>query len=170
MPRNLYQYETSPRKYETEYNPKRKTTTTKKGLSRKEIERRKFEKEKLKRAEEKKKKTKQLIAVIFVFGMLLAVSYREISIMEMFNQKKNLENQLALIEKENGQIEKSIKEQEGTLEWNSIKQRATEELGMQVKTKIPLELDKTDNVETNNKFIKEEKTSLIEKILKFIIK
>ena len=105
-----------------------------------------------------------------IFGMLLAVSYREISIMEMFNQKKNLENQLALIEKENGQVEKSIKEEESKLNWNEIKKTASEQLGMQIKSGIPVDLEKSDNVETNNKFIKEdENTNIIEKISEYFI-
>ena len=89
--------------------------------------------------------------------------------MEMFNQKKKLENQLAVIEKENGQVEKSIKEEESKLDWNQIKKRATEELGMQVKTGTPIDLEKSDNIETETKFIKEEENSFLEKIVGFII-
>ena len=100
--------------------------------------------------------------------MLLAVSYREISIMEMFNQKKKMENNLAVIEKENGQVEKSIREVESTLDWNKIRQVATEELGMKTKSVLPIELEKSDNVETENKLIKEEKTNWLEEIIKKI--
>ena len=104
-----------------------------------------------------------------VFGMLLTISYREIAIMEMFNQKKDMETQLAEIEKENGQVEKSIKEVESTLDWNKIKQIATEQLGMQQKTTTPVDLEKTDSVETETKLIQEEKTSLLEKIVGFFV-
>ena len=52
---------------------------------------------------------KQILIVIGIFIMLLIVSFREISIMEMFNNKKKMENELALIQKENGQVEKDIK-------------------------------------------------------------
>ena len=166
-----YQYETSPRKYEPEYTTRR--TTKKKvetaKVSKKEIEKKKAEKARLKKIEERKKKTKQVMLVIAMFGMLLTVSYREIAIMEMFNQKKELESKLALIEKENGQVEKSIKEEESTLDWNNIQQIASEELGMQAKKGIPIELDKTDNVETEKKFIKEDNTSILEKIISYII-
>ena len=58
----------------------------------------------------------KVIVVVAIFGMLLALSYREITIMEMFNKQKDLENQLASIQKENGQVEKSIKEEESTLD------------------------------------------------------
>ena len=89
--------------------------------------------------------------------------------MEMFDQKKEQEDKLALIQKENGQIEKNIKEEESKLEWNTIKQRATEELGMEVKTGIPINLERTDNVETENKYIKEDETSWLEKIVSFFV-
>lgn len=174
MARTSYQYGTSPRKYEPEYTTRKttaKTTvknTTQK-ISKKEIEKKKIEKEKAKKIEEHKNKTKQVLVVIAIFGMLLTLSYREISIMEMFNEKKELESQLALIEKENGQVEKNIKEVESTLDWNKIKQVATEQLGMQAKTGIPIDLEKTDFVETKDKFIQEEKTSVLEKIVSFII-
>ena len=89
--------------------------------------------------------------------------------MEMFNKKKDRETQLAEIEKENGQVEKSIKEVESTLDWNKIKQIATEQLGMQQKTTTPVDLEKTDSVETEKKLIQEEKTSLLEKIVGFFV-
>ena len=102
--------------------------------------------------------------------MLLAVSYREIHIMEMFNNKKDMENQLALIEKENGQIEKDIRSQESKLDWNIIRQKAKDELGMKEANKITVELERTDNVEKEEKLIKEDNTSLLEKIVEKIIK
>lgn len=171
MPRASYQYETSPRKYEPEYTPRKttgKNSETKK-VSKKEQEKQRAQKQKEKKAQERKKQAKQIVIVAIVFGMLLSVSYREISIMEMFNQKKEMETQLAAIEKENGQVEKSIKEVESKLEWNNIKQIATEQLGMQTKKATPVELDRTDNVETESTLIQEEKVSLIEKIIGAII-
>lgn len=170
MARTSYQYGTSPRKYEPEYMPKKsRKTETKKRISKKEQEKINYEKEKEKKALDKKKKAKQMMLVFAIFGMLLTVSYREISLMEMFNQKKDLENQLALIEKENGQVEKSIKEEESKLDWNVIKQIATDQLGMKKKEEITVDLNKTDNVETQNTYIKENGESLIEKIIEFFI-
>ena len=114
---------------------------------------------------------KQILIVIGIFIMLLIVSFREISIMEMFNNKKKMENNLALIQKENGQVEKDIKAQESKLDWNMIKQKATEELGMQEANKIAIELDKSDNVEKEVTLIKADNTSFLEKLIeKFIIK
>lgn len=40
---------------------------------------------------------------------------------------------------------------------------------MQKKAGIPVDLDKSDNVETNNKFIKEEKDNFLEKVISFFI-
>ena len=169
MPRIPYQYETSPRKYEPEYTTTRRTSNQK---NKKEIPKKQEIKKNTKKVEksvENKSSIKKLIPVIAIFVMLLALSYREISIMEMFNHKKDLEQQLALIEKENGQVEKTIKEVESTLDWNSIRQKATDQLGMQTKALIPLELEKTDNVEVENKYIKEEKVSILEKIVSYFI-
>lgn len=175
MPRASYQYGTSPRKYEPEYTNRKstsKTTSNKvetKKAQKKPTVKKSVEKQKAKKAQERKSKLGQMVLVFAIFGMLLTLSYREIAIMEMFNQKKDLENQLAVIEKENGQVEKSITEVESSLDWNSIQQKATDELGMQKKAGIPVDLDKSDNVETSSQFIKEEETSLVEKIISFFI-
>ena len=132
MPRASYQYGTSPRKYEPEYTNRKKATktTTKKAEVKKQPIKSNNEKKKAKKIQERKSKLGQMIMVFAIFGMLFTVSYREISIMEMFQQKKDLQNQLAVIEKENGQVEKSITEVESSLDWNSIQQKATNELGM----------------------------------------
>jgi len=177
MPRASYQYGTSPRKYEPEYTTRARTankkTTNNKTINKKQTKKseakKRIEKQKAKKVQERKNKTLQVIVVLAVFGMLFALSYREIAIMEMFNQKKNLENQLATIQKENGQVEKSLREEESKLNWNEIKQTATEQLGMQIKTALPVDLEKTDNVETTNKFIKEEQTNIIEDIIEYFI-
>ena len=181
MPKTSYQYGTSPRKYESDYATKGKTYNKKsknkkhinkevaKKESNKSDAKKRVEEKRAKKAQERKSKTLQVVAVIAIFGMLLALSYREIAIMEMFNQKKQLESQLATIQKENGQVEKSIKEVESKLNWNEIKQTATEQLGMQIKTAIPVDLEISDNVETKNKFIKEEKINIIEEIIAYFI-
>ena len=175
MPRASYQYGTSPRKYEPEYTPRRTTSrknvdrTVVKQQTQKSDAKKRIEKQRIKKIEQRKSRALQVIVVLAIFGMLLALSYREISMMEMFNQKKHLENHLATIQKENGQVEKSIREEEGKLNWNEIKASASEQLGMQIKTAIPVDLEKTDNVETKTKLIKEEQTSIIEKIIEYFI-
>lgn len=179
MPKASYQYGTSPRKYEPDYMPRtatRKTTKktnssrsrAKKETKKSDVKKR-IEKRSAKKAEERKNRTLQVVAVLAIFGMLLALSYREITIMEMFNQKKNMETQLSTIQKENGQIEKSIKEEESKLNWNEIQKNASEQLGMQRKVAIPVDLEMTDNVETTSKLIKEEKINVIEEIIAYFI-
>ena len=158
MPMNSYQYGTSPRKYEPDYTEvKVKKVKIEKNLEKKKVN------------TKAKQGKNRALQVVIVLAMLLTVSYREISIMEMFNQKKDLENNLAVVQKENGQVEKSIKEVESTLDWNSIQQKATEALGMQKKAGVPIELNKSDNVETTSKLIKEEKVSLVDKVIEYFI-
>ena len=172
MTRNSYQYGTSPRKYEPDYTVVMNKNDTNKNTKIEEPKKNiknNVEKTKSKNIQEGKSRALQIVVVLAIFGMLLTVSYREISIMEMFNQKKSLENNLATIEKENGQVEKSIKEVESTLDWNSIQQKATEQLGMQKKSGTPVDLEKSDNVETTSKFIKSEKSNFIEKVIEYFI-
>ena len=179
MPRASYQYGTSPRKYEQEYTPRTtsrkkvsKTTSKKKDIKntpQKSEAKKRIEKQRANKTEERKSKTLQVVVVLAIFGMLLAVSYREIAIMELFNQKKNMETQLSTIQKENGQVEKSIREVESKLNWNDIQKTASEQLGMQQKVAIPLNLEKADHVETKYQFIEEEKTNWLEDIIEYFI-
>ena len=173
MPRTSYEYGTSPRKYEPEYtNRKNVAKTTKNNKNTQQKAKNKkvdIKNEKEKKAKERLIKAGQMVLVFIVFIMLFTLSYREIAIMEMFNQKKTLENKLATVQKENGQVEKSITEVESSLDWNSIQQKATDELGMQKKAGTPVNLDKSDNVETSKKFIQSETTSLIDRIIIFLI-
>ena len=94
MPRASYQYGTSPRKYEPEYTSRKKTTkTTAKKTGTKKVQKspeKKIEKQQAQKAQEKKNKLAQVVVVLAAFGMLLTLSYREIAIMEMINQKKDL--------------------------------------------------------------------------------
>lgn len=171
MPRASYQYGTSPRKYEPEYAPRTSTKkiANKKNEYKKSEAKKRIEEKRAKKVQERKSKTLQVAVVLTIFGMLLAVSYREIAIMELFDQKKNMENQLATIQKENGQIEKSIREEESKLDWNDIQTIAKDQLGMQAKTPISVDLEKADHVETKNTYIKEEETNLLEKVIGYFV-
>ena len=169
MAMNSYQYGTSPRKYEPDYRNRRAKQPTQHRVPKKQVERKKITNNKKQTKQDVKHKFKMLVMVVAIFGMLLTVSYREILLMEMFNQKKELENKMALIDKENGQIEKNLKELESTLDWNKIKKVATEELGMTTKAGTPIDLEKKDFIEKEEKLIKEEKKSFIEKIYSYFI-
>lgn len=151
MARAGYQYETSPRKFEPEYSPKRKKKkiTTKK--------QNKKNSEALKK--EKRKKIKQTLMVFAVFVILVAISYRNSIINESFSKMQTLKTQLAEIEKENEQLEVSI---ENSLNLNNIEQVAKEKLGMQKLTNkqtVYVELPKKDYVKSANEevVIKEDK-------------
>lgn len=153
-----YQYETSPRKIQPRYNqiPKKKKLEVikndqkkKSGISKKE----------------QAKRRNQLCLVLVIFALLLMISYRNSLITEEFKMMQNLKSDLANIQKENKQLEVSI---EGSLNLNKIEKIASEQLGMQKQTveqTIYTELPKEDYVEASSEEEKEEKQSLIEKIL-----
>ena len=143
-----YQYETSPRKLEPEYAPrkKKKVATGKKEEVRKQIQKQAKEKVKAKK-ETQRKKRKVILYVMVAFGILLAISYRNSLINENFAKVKNLKSELATIEKENQQIQVSI---ESSLNLYNIEQAAKERLGMQNLTneqKVYINLPKKDYVE-----------------------
>lgn len=153
---NRYQYETSPKKLEPDYdvpkkkrdraNPKTKTTK-KKGLSKKQ------------QKAIKKKKIKTTMCVILGFIIIFLISSRNAKIDENFAKVRNLKEELAAIEKENAQLEVAI---ESSLNLTKIKQQAKSLLGMQELTNkqtVYIELPKTDYIEpaAEDVIIEEEK-------------
>ncbi len=171
MARGGYQYETSPRKIQPEYNPKRKKTKA----ERLEQEKRRKERERQKKIALKKEKRKHYknIATIFsVFLIFLAISYRNSLITERFNEIQDKKLQLASIEKTNGQLEVSIEE---SMNLSNVEKEAKEKLGMQKLTndqKVYINLDKKDYTEskTNESVVEEEKSwfdKLIDKIFTY---
>jgi len=145
---NKYQYETSPRKIEPEYRPQRKksTQTRNKIETKKEIVKKAKEKVKVKKAVQRNKR-KMVMYVLVVFGILLAISYRNSLINENFAEIKNLKSELQNIEKETKQLQVSI---ESSLNLNNVEQAAKEKLGMQKLSnnqKIYISLPKKDYVE-----------------------
>lgn len=143
-----YQYETSPRKLEPEFLPRKKV---KRDLTKEEIKEniKKQAKEKAnqKRAQVAIKK-KVVLCIALVFGMLLVVSYRNSLITESFNKVKDLKANLSTLQKENQQTEVSI---ESNLNLNKIEEEAQKKLGMQKldnNQKIYISLPKKDYVES----------------------
>ncbi len=163
MAKTKYQYGTSPRKLEPEYNKYRK----------KNLEVRKTqEKEQVKVSKsEKAKITKRISIVLILFAILFTISYRNSQINESFNQVQNLKKQLALVEKENEQLKVNI---ENSLNTNNIEQAAMEKLGMQKLTNkqiIYVSLPKKDYIESPSEEVKiEQEYNFIEKIIRFITK
>ena len=131
MAGSMYQYGTSPRKIQPEYNPRRKQTNKKKtkqtNKNSKKIKAK--EKQRMEQLKKEKKIHYQNIAIIIsMFLVLLTISYRNSLITEKFNQIQNKKQELSAIEKSNGQTEISI---ESSLNLKSLEKNAKKQLGMQ---------------------------------------
>lgn len=160
-----FDYGTSPRKIEPEYRRvKRKKVDIQKQL--KINEKQKREALKL----EKRAHNKNILYVFAVFFILLAISYRSSLINEKFSQLQSSKNELAAIEKTNGQLEVSI---ETSLNLSNVENSAKEQLGMKKldnSQKVYVTLDKKDYVESGIEDIKKESNlkwyeNIIDKIL-----
>ncbi len=137
-----YQYETSPRKLEPEYEPikenykRKKSTTVKK------------KQEKVQPKRHIKRQIKIVTYVVLIFASLLVISYRNSLINESFNENEGLKSDLAAIEKENEQLRVNL---ENSLNLSNIEKLAEEKLGMQKldnSQKVYVSLDKKDYVES----------------------
>ena len=163
MARSGYQYTTSPRKLEPDYKrnkQKRKLKVVE------DVPRQKIEISK----EQRKNQFKVTLFVIAIFGILLTKSYRNSQIDVKFSQMKNLEQELASLQKENEQTKVSI---ENGLNLSNIEKLAKEKLGMQKLTNrqtIYVSLPKKDYVESASEqvVIEDDKNwfeKLVDKIL-----
>ena len=163
-----YQYETSPRKIEPNYDTKRKqdkkVTTKKQEVSKKQTVAKKQVKPKI----QLQAKAKVLLYVFVGFAILFAISYRNSQITETFNEKEKLKQEVSAIQKENEQLQISI---ENSLNLNNIEQLAKERLGMQKLNndqKIYVSLDKKDYIEAaTEEVVIEQSTSVWDKIVGF---
>ncbi len=159
---NRYQYGTSPRKIEEDYNVrKKKKVKTVQNVQRSNI--------KISN-EQKKKQIKQTFSVLAIFAVLLTISYRNSLINEKFNSIQTLKSNLEAVQKENEQLKVSI---ENSLNLNNIEQMAQEKLGMQKLTNkqtVYVDLDKKDYIETQSENIKIEDNNenLFQKIINFL--
>lgn len=151
MARSRYEYSTSPRKLQPEYNPKKRNKKNNlkvvKDLPRQEV---KMTKEQIKR-----RKNIALI-VVAIFVVLLTVSYRNSQINEKFSQVQKLKKELSSIQKENEQLKVNI---ENSLNLNNVEKIAKEKLGMQKLTNrqtLYVSLPKRDYVEAATEEVKKE--------------
>ena len=164
MAYNRYQYETSPRKLQPEYEPIKKQYP-KKSTARKQ------NKKVNKQAKKNKKEHKRTVLYIGVaFSILFAISYRNAIISESFKQTKELKSQLATIQKENEQLEVNI---ESSLNLKNIEQAAKTELGMSKldssKT-VYINLPRQDYVESASEEVKlEEKKNWFQEIVDMVL-
>lgn len=138
-----YQYETSPRKIEPEYETRTKKNpyNVNKRSTAKKVNKEQAVKLKM------KPKAKILLYVAISFAVLFGISYRNSLITENFNKKENLKQELSSMQKENEQLKVNI---ESSLNLNNIEQQAKELLGMQKldnKQKVYINLPKKDYIE-----------------------
>lgn len=161
--RNSYQYETSPRKLEPEYRPIKKKYPKKSTAKKKDY----------KKASKSKKtklhlesKTKAIVYVALLFGILFAISYRNTVISEKYSQIKDMKASLAALEKENEQIEVNI---ESKTNLGTVEKEAKEKLEMQKlddSQTIYVDLDKQDYVESAlDNVIIEDNQNIFQKII-----
>ena len=141
MARNEYQYTTSPRKLETDYQKKKQKRNLKvlEDVPRQDIHLSK---------EQKRRQMKLTLVVIGIFALLLTISYRNSQINEKFSEVQTLKKELSSIQKENEQLKVSI---ENSLNLNTIEKLAKEKLGMQKLTNkqtVYVTLPKKDYVES----------------------
>ena len=168
---NRYQYETSPRKLQPEYEPIRKKYPKKSTARKTNVQTKTKNKKKIKQQVKPKKKSqvKVIIYLALVFTILFAISYRNSVINEKFSQIKKLKSNLAQIEKENEQLEVNI---ENNLNLKAIEQSAREMLGMQKlesSQKVYVSLPKQDYIQpATEEIIKEDNTNWFQKIINFI--
>ena len=142
---NGYQYETSPRKLQPEYEPqknpyvKKKSSTLKKKTKQKQ--------QQIEQKQQIKSHIKTVFYIGVIFSVLLAISYRNSLINESFNKNAQLKATLALKQKENEQLQVNI---ENSLNLSNIEKMAKERLGMQKldeHQKVYVSLPKKDYVE-----------------------
>lgn len=137
---DYYNYETSPRKLEPEYSPRRKKDTIK---SAKVVKKQNIS--------EKRKNIKNIAHIAVGFIVLLAISYQYSLVNTSFNEKENLKKELSDIKKQNEQLEVNI---EQGMNINLIEQEAKEKLGMKKLNndqKVYVALDKEDYTESSVK-------------------
>lgn len=169
MAKSKYQYGTSPRKIEPDYQRRDKRETKQKPLKVvKDIP-----KQQVKISnEQRKKQVKTTFLVIGLFLLLLTISCRNSQIDRNFNQIQEQKKQLSTLQKENEQLKVGI---ENSLNPSVIEKIAKEELGMQklnAKQTVYIALPKKDYVESASEkiIIEEEKNwweKLVDKILNF---
>lgn len=159
-----YQYETSPRKLEPEYKPKRRKVANK--TPKKTIAKQATQKQNQKRKLRAEAKT--ILYIILGFGILCVISYRNSQINESFTAKEALKSELAVIQKENEQMQVSI---ENSLNLETIEQAAKERLGMQKLNndqKKYISLPKKDYIEAaTEEVIMQEELTFMEQLTKY---
>lgn len=164
-----YQYETSPRKYEPEYEPRKKKKVSKTQVKKKATTKKKSQSKKQKAREARKNRILIFVNAFFILAILFAIIFRNALVSQNFAEIQDLKAKIASIQKENDQLEISI---QNNLNLSNIEQEAQEKLGMQKLTSrqtIYLNLPKKDYVEPSaEEVIIEDDENIFEKIIDFV--
>ena len=163
MAQARYQYGTSPRKIDPDYNRRHKKTSKKGQLKVvKDVPKQQIKVSK----EQRSRQIKMTVTVVGLFLLLLTISCRNSQIDKQFNQIQEQKKQLAALQKENEQLKVSI---ENSLNLNNVEKVAREELGMQKlssRQTVYVTLPKKDYVESaSEKVVIEEDKSWWEEIV-----
>ncbi len=146
---NSYNYGTSPRKLEPEYTPSKKQKTNK-PKAKKESNKIKEKEQQILKDQQRKKQQRKVITYIGIgFIILFAISYRNSQIDEQFSKIQAVQNELAIIQKENEQLKVNI---ENGSNLNNLEQSAKELLGMQKlsnRQSVYVSLPKVDYIKGN---------------------
>ena len=162
MAQARYQYGTSPRKIEPDYD-RRSKKTPKKGQLKvvKELPKQQIKLSK----EQRSRQMKMTVTVVGLFLLLLTISCRNSQIDKKFDQIQDQKKLLATLQKENEQLKVSI---ENSLNLNNVEKIAKEELGMQKlsnRQTVYVTLPKKDYVESASEKVEiEEEKNWWEKI------
>jgi cell division protein FtsL len=164
-----YQYGTSPRKIESEYEERpKKKNQTKKVQKKSAVSKKKNDKKAEKKSAIKFRIFASINIIVF-FIIAFTIIYRNSLISQSFSQIQTLKTQVSEIQKENDQLEISI---QNSLNLSTIEQTAKDLLGMQKLTSkqtVYLSLPKKDYVEpSTEEVILEENTSIVSKIMNLL--
>ena len=149
---NGYQFETSPKKVQPEYEPEvivRKKNNMQQNRVKKQSNKTENQTKKISK-EELNRKAKLVCYILFGFTILFTISYRNSIINEKFNGKENLKVDLAEIQKTNEQLQVGI---ENELNLTSVEKLAKEKLGMgklNNSQKVYISLPKREYVESKS--------------------
>lgn len=157
-----YQYETSPKKVRIDYEPVRQKVVKKSPTTNVKAQAKKNTKMK------KSSKVKIVFLVLIGFTAFFTISYRNAVIDSKFAKIKTLKSDLAMVEKENEQLEASI---ESCLNLKTIQEEAESLLGMKTLSNDQIKyvsLPKTDYVESGSEEVKIEEENYFTKIVNFI--
>ena len=161
-----FQYETSPRKLQPEYEPNKNPYKKKKSSLSKTKANSNKQQNKSKAKKKNKYNYKPVANIMITFAMLFTISYRYSLINEQHNAKEEIKSKVSAVQKENEQLKVSI---ENSLNLSSVAKAAEDKLGMQKldnNQKIYLDLQKKDYVEpASEEVIIDDNISWFERIL-----